>query len=293
MAVHIVLLAAAALFVGISAIMNASFLSSWGRTPFEMGLLVGLSVAADAVKAVLPVVLVRNLVLRAWTHTAMAGVMLAGVIVLSLVSGLGFTALTRGQAYQSRNHAAAQLMTVETDLKDIEQQINRTSESRPLAVIGGDLTRLAQHRLWTVSKSCTEPAGPLARQHCATVDTLRAEHTVAVTHARLRVERATLRATYDTLATQGAGRDADPQSRLIADLLGVPVTMPRLAVTTALALLLELGSIVLILLAVGPPQRPEAIPPPIVTAVVPMSVDRAHWQNKRSANTMRDSRGLS
>jgi hypothetical protein len=67
---------AAALLIAVSATLNAIFLSSFGRTPVETALLVGVSVAADVVKAALPAVLARALMLRAWTHLVAATGML-------------------------------------------------------------------------------------------------------------------------------------------------------------------------------------------------------------------------
>ncbi|MGL1446974.1 hypothetical protein ACSTIZ_00510, partial [Vibrio parahaemolyticus] len=78
---------------------------SLGRGPFEIVVLAAVSVASDVVKAVLPVVLARAVILRAWTHGIVAAVMLAVVIAFSLVSGTGFAALMRGAsaaAHQNR-----------------------------------------------------------------------------------------------------------------------------------------------------------------------------------------------
>ena len=77
-----VVLLAAILFIAVSASMNAVFLSSFGRTAVETMLLSGVSIAGDAIKAVLPVIIMRAFMLRAWVHAGMAAVMLAVVIAM-------------------------------------------------------------------------------------------------------------------------------------------------------------------------------------------------------------------
>ena len=46
--------------------MNALFLSSLGRSALEVGLLAAVSIASDISKAVLPVLMLRSVLLRAW-----------------------------------------------------------------------------------------------------------------------------------------------------------------------------------------------------------------------------------
>jgi hypothetical protein len=89
-ALHAMTILAALMFIAVSAIMNALFLSSLGRTPLEVGLLAAVSLASDISKAVLPVLMVRAVWLRAWGNAAAAALLLMGVVALSLASGTGF-----------------------------------------------------------------------------------------------------------------------------------------------------------------------------------------------------------
>ena len=81
-ALRAAMLLAAMLFIMVSATMNAIFLSSLGRTAIECALFAIISVAADIVKAVLPVLIMRAVMLRAW------GQCLAAVMMLSVVDQL-------------------------------------------------------------------------------------------------------------------------------------------------------------------------------------------------------------
>ena len=126
---------AAALFIGVSATMNALFLSSLGQTPAEIGLLISVSIAADVVKAALPVVIGRAIEVRAWAHCTVASVLLAFVTALSLTSGAGFAALTRNGAVATRVAQGDTLTARQAELREIEVSLDRLTQSRAVAVV--------------------------------------------------------------------------------------------------------------------------------------------------------------
>ena len=130
---------AALVFIGVSMTMNALFLSSLGRTAIEVGLLAAVSIAADVAKAVLPVVLARAIILRAWVHAAISTLMLLVVIGLSLASGTGYAALTRGGVTAARVALADELVAREKDLHELEDRFAVLSQSRAAVVIEADL----------------------------------------------------------------------------------------------------------------------------------------------------------
>jgi hypothetical protein len=291
-----VVLLAAALFIGVSASMNAVFLSSFGRTPLETGLLIGVSLAGDGVKAVLPVVVMRALGLRAWGHAVMASVMLAVVMAMSLGSGVGFAALTRGSAIGARETQAGVLAAREKDLAGIDRRLARLPDTRSAARIEADLDALKLERGWLASKACTEALTPGLRQFCGSLFGLRAELATATERDGLLADRHRLRAEVERLRGSGAGTDGDPQATALAELLGTDRNVPRLVLTTGMAVVLELGSLVLILLAAGPAiigwrEPGSEPPPPLVPATLPRSVDRAHWRRQRKFDNLSLDRG--
>ncbi len=286
-----VVLLAAILFIAVSASMNAVFLSSFGRTPTETTLLTGVSLAGDAIKAVLPIILMRAVMLRAWTHVAMAGVMLVVVIAMSLMSGLGFAALTRGNAVTARDGDKQTLAARLTDLVGIERQVAALGEARSATRIETDLDAAKLDALWTSSKACTQASGPATRQFCGGVFRLRSELAVATERDGLLAQKHRLRGEVERLRGIGALTDSDPQATALAEILGTDRRTPRMVLTTAGAVMLELGSILLILLAAGPtvskwrePGTEPLAPPKVPT--VPMSPDRAHWNRQRDAATV-------
>lgn len=288
---RVMVVGGAAVFIGVSATMNATFLASLGRTPREAMLFGLVSVAADVVKAALPVILVRSVMLRAWGHAVAAGVLLAIVVVMSLASGVGYAAMTRGSVTMARQGSAEALMEAGKDLKRIEAELDAVATARSIAVVEAELTGLEMDRRWQTSLGCADLTNPVLRQYCADVQKLRVERAQATDAARLRGERDKLRQKLSALRERGAGEDSDPQAAALAALLGVSKDWPRTGLTIGLAVLLELGSVVLVILAVGPALRiqPDREMPCDVEAchegtpaTVPLQTDRSYWRRQRS-----------
>jgi hypothetical protein len=132
------IVSAALVFVAVSGTMNALFLSSLGRTPVEVGLLAAVSIASDITKAALPVILARAIMLRAVGQTLAVAVLLTFVVVLSLASGTGFTAMTRSSVTSAQDAQQHQLARLQTELNEIDRQIEALSKriKRPSPLIG-------------------------------------------------------------------------------------------------------------------------------------------------------------
>jgi hypothetical protein len=289
---------AALLFIAVSATMNALFLSSLGRTPVEVGLLAAVSIAGDMVKAVLPVLIVRAIIIRAWSHLALASVMLAVVVVLSLASGTGFAALTRNAAVTTRGAQADELAARQKELRGIEAGIEGLAPARQITVVEADIAGFIIDRHWVWSKSCTEITGPSARKFCTGLSALKSELALATSRDQLTAKRSGTRSRIDALQLAGAGGDSDPQAVAIAALLGVDKSTPRLVLPVSIAVVLELGGVILVLLLAGPTlvgwREPGTAPKPAPVPVeVPMSADRTHWQRQRNKASVKGNRGES
>ncbi len=278
---------AAALFIALSALMNALFLSSLGRSPLEVGLLAAVSLAADGAKAALPVVVVRSVRMRAWCHATAAVLMLIVVITLSLASGAGFAAMTRDTATAARQADADSRSALLRQLRDIETHLDRMPVRSSAAVLDAEIARATIDRRWTVSKSCSEIAGTSVRQFCSEVLRLKSERAAAFDRERLASDRVALVDRMAALTPHAP--EADPQAAALADLTGVDTSSLRRYLTLALAVTLEVGAVILILLLTGPAllrwsdpdRKPEPIP-----AILPHSKDVAHWHRRREASTI-------
>lgn len=274
---------AAALFIALSATMNALFLSSLGRTTTEASILAMLSVAADVTKAVLPVVVLRAIVLRAWGQLAAASLMLGIVVALSLASGIGFAALTRGAATAARQADADVRSRTQLQIRDLDARLEQWPHGRTVGVLDVELARTMLNRLWTSSNSCSVVTGATVRQFCGEVLRLKSERAAAHDRSALMTERSALSARLADMLP-GAS-ESDPQAAALADVLGIDMSRLRRGLSVALAVTVELGSLILVLLLSGPallrwrdPERPSEPR----TASLPHSKDVSQWHRRRN-----------
>lgn len=277
---------AALVFVGISATMNALFLSSLGRSLVETGLLAGISVAADLTKLVLPIAVLRAYSRKAWTEMGAAALMLLAVTALSLASGIGFTAITRDASIARHAADAEALRAHETQLRSVGARLAAIQTQRAPDVIAADIAAARLDRRWEVSKSCAAPPSAASRQYCVDLARLDASLIEARERDRLEAEQHRLRVLHERLRSERAGGDDDPQASAIAALLGVDRSILRVAVVSCLTIILEFGCVILVLLASGPSLREhkttETQPvTPFVAAEIPEQADRKHWLKQR------------
>lgn len=278
---------AAVMFLLVSGTANSLFLSSLGKTALEVALLAALSIASDLAKAILPVVIMRAVMLRAWVLTGLASFFLAAAISLSLVSGLGFAATARSVAEAARDGGAAQLAARKATLADLQRERLALPASRPTAIIRGDLQAAIIDRRWGASKDCTAPQGREARLFCSQTLKLYTELATAEERVRLSVRIEHVLREIEALQAGGGSVENDPQVAVLAGLSGLGTAELKLGLTLLAALVLELGSVVLVLLVAsrvlwGWKEPGEEAPAPAVPVAMPAQADRSHWQKQRA-----------
>ncbi len=274
---------AAALFIALSATMNALFLSSLGRTATEACILAMLSIAADVTKAVLPVVVIRAIVLRAWGQLAGAALMLGIVIALSLASGIGFAALTRGAATAARQADADVRSSAQLQLRDLDSRLEQLPHGRSVGVLDVEIARMMLDRHWSSSNFCVVVAGATVRQFCSEVLRLKSERAAANDRLALMMERAALSTRLAGISSIAG--ESDPQAAAVADVLGIDTARLRRGLSVALAVTIELGSVILVLLLNGsalPRWRDPERPSEPGTVSLPHSKDVSQWHRRRN-----------
>lgn len=277
-------------FIGVSATMNAIFLSSLGRTAMEIALLALVSIASDASKAVLPVVMARAVLVRAWLHAAAATAMLLAVTALSLASGTGFAALMRDAIITARSAQGEQLAAVRLELREIDASLAALPVTRSVETIEADLALRRIDRRFLSSRSCAQPITGSDRQFCTDVLRLQAEIAASREREALTARRAAGRHQLERFQSQSGGSEVDPQVRVLSDLLGLAPSLTRVVLTAWTAVILELGALVMALLAAGPGlagwRDPLTAPSaPVVPAEVPAQPERQHWHRRRNGMT--------
>ncbi len=293
---HAMTIVAALLFIGVSATMNALFLSSLGRSSLEVGLLAAVSIASDISKALLPVLMVRSVLLRAWGNAAAAALLLLGVVALSLASGTGFAALMRDASTSARGAHSEQIAAARQELREIDARLSGLASSRGAPIIEAEIAALHVDWRWQASKLCAEPTTATTRQFCR--EALRLQAELAASHDRddLTAARQTRRRALEALQATGSSTTDDPQALVLAGLLGLDAKLARIVLTSWTAVILELGSVIMVLLAAGPAlggwrERGRTRPAPLVPAELPVQPDRQYWRRQRSGVTFGSTTG--
>lgn len=286
-------------FVGISAVINALFLSSLGRTSMEVTVFATLSVVADIAKAVLPL-----LMLAAWRNghrkaAGLGGTVLMALIGLSVMSGMGFAAMTRSAVMSAQEMTALELNMTTSAIRRSEASLAALGAVRPASVVEAELASAMSDRMWSLSQACTSVSSRPLRDYCNTVSRLRNE--VGSAQAAHRIEEALReqRARLIVLRERGASSASDAQVAAAAELLGISAGAARLGMTLGLAVVIELGAVVFVLIvtaaaAGGRSHAPQAIerepahkarePVSIEPALLPLPPKSRQWLKRQQAS---------
>lgn len=258
---------AALTFMGASAAMNWVFMSSLGKSPLEAQIFGAVSVAIDALKAMLPLFIAWALAAKKRMFAAIA----SGVFVLffgfALISAVGFAAANRGAVTGGRDVVAARFQAAQRDVAEVEGKIAVLPKARPQAVIVEALRALEQDRKWATSKGCTEATAADSRAFCEGYYGTKAELASALEAVRLDARLGDLRTEVRRLQDVGAGVDSDAQATLLSRLTGVGTSTAQMALVVFLAVLVEIGAAMGLYLAWGwwpdKPAKTDAKPAPM------------------------------
>lgn len=244
-------IAAALVMCAVSGAMNYLFMASLGKTPLEGQVLGAASAAADVLKALLPFFI-------AWSWAAKRRVAaVSGTLAFlffagfSLLSAIGFAADNRGTLVDGREGISQAYTRVQRSLGEAETRRNALPTHRPATVVTEEIGAHRQNRRWNATKECANATEGESRAFCAEYFRLRAELAAAQESERLSGQIATLQAESATLRENGAGQDSDPQTSLLSHITGQKPEPVRLALTIAVALLVEIGASLGLFLASG------------------------------------------
>lgn len=252
---------AALVMCAVSAAMNFLFLASLGKTPLEGHVLGAASAAADVLKALLPFFIAWSWQARR-LFAAVAGTLaflfFAG---FSLLSAIGFAADNRGTLVDGREGISQAYDRVQRSLSEIEARRSALPANRPAAVVTEEIEAHRQNRRWGTTKECAYATEAESRTFCAEYFRLRAELAAANESERLAERITALQAEGAMLRADGAGLDSDPQVSLLSRITGKDLEAVRLALTIAVALLIEIGASLGLFLASGHRLRPVQADP--------------------------------
>lgn len=234
--------AAGVLFMTASGFMNLRFMIGQGHTIWDSIPLAIFSVGLTLACALLPFFIGNAWQVRNWMLVALGSVLLAFCLSMSLMSALGFAAQSRGSAVDGREALAARYAALKAQRDDLVRQLEKVAHARASDVVGLDIERHHKDRLWAASAECAQPVGQGGRAFCQRLDELRAELAKAKMAEALRPQLGQRDTELAQLRGDGAGRESDPQARLVSRLLGVSVRQVRSGWEVMVAVLIEFGA---------------------------------------------------
>ena len=242
---------AALAMIAVSALLNYLFFSAQAPPGIESLALGGVSVAADVMKAVLPILIVAAVAYRRWIYVGIASAAFLFFVVFSLTNAAGFAAKNRHLIVGEREALNARYAVAVKSLEELEAKRRALAVSRPPDVLAQLMRRTEQAPRWRASKSCTEATAKASRDFCDGYFALKTEAASALLADKLDAEIAKARALVSDLRDRGGAIDPDAQVSILAKLLGIDQEWVRVALILLAALLVEVGSGLGLYLAVG------------------------------------------
>lgn len=304
-----IIIAAALVFVGVSGVMNAVFLASLGSTRLEAGLLIAFSVANDAAKVALPVIVVHAFGERYMFRFIAACVMMIVVVTVSVLSGLGFVATLREVNNATHEASKTSRAALQVEAEQVEQRLSAVAMVPAAAVITQELTAAETDRQFLWSAQCTAPKTVATRRYCADLQGKRIVLAQAEARDALLAERARIGRQRDELGGGVGLVDGEAQVATLAAAAGVTANSVRAALAVGLAVVLEIGSFVLISLAAALTANRSGVATPVegkaealgsgleagLPVPLPVNTNGAlYWQRQRFSHRLgKDAEALS
>ncbi len=242
---------AALILIGVSAAMNITFLSSLGRNQTEALILGAASGAADGLKALLPVFAVWGWQNKRRVFVVPAICVWALFVGFSLLSAFGFAASIRTENTERQDKLNAQLISVQDDIAKAQNALAAIPQHRPAPTIEAELNVAKQNIRWASTKGCSDATLPESRTFCTQYFKLQGELATARKADEIQAALNDVKERKQRLIQQGAGQSSDPQSQLLANLIGVSDHHIRLGLMIVLSVIVELGSSLGLFLATG------------------------------------------
>ena len=247
---------AALTFIVASGLMNWVFMTSLGKSEFEQQILGAVSVAVSAFLALLPTLLVWAYRERRIAYMVLGVPMFLAFAAFSLSSAVGFAAKNRGSIGEDRALAGERLAGLKHELSETESKLKALGAPRPLGVVDELLRGAVQDRRWASSKECGDATADASRAFCKGYFDLKAEAALAGEAKRYEGRIAELKREARGLEEQGAGRQADSQAAVLANIFGWQTAQVERALMLFLAVLVEVGAALGLYFATGH-VRPE------------------------------------
>ena len=255
--------------IAASGLMNWTFMTSLGKSDFEQQIFGAVSVAVSAFIALLPTLILWACHERRFVQAVMSVAVFLAFVTFSLSSAVGFAAKNRGALAEDRNTVTTRLTEVRSDIAEAEDKRKALGNARPAGVVQEALRGMAQDNNWRWSKECENAATAGERAFCKTYFDVKAEAVRANELATVESKIDRLKIEARSYEDKGAGREADSQAAVLANLLGLQAIKVERGMTLFLAVLVELGASAGLYLATGHIRHEPKVEKPVVLDAVP------------------------
>ena len=161
--------------LGLSMRMNYQFGITLAGNVMSAQLLGLLSLAADGLKAVLPVAIGRQWRARQWWRVGVGTVLFALVLTYGFMSALGFAAQGRGEMMGAREQSHATYGEADGQVKTVQEKFAALGRLRNMGEVEADLRGVLREKIWPATRNCSKAAGQEAKALCERYDRLTAE----------------------------------------------------------------------------------------------------------------------
>lgn len=236
-------IAAVLVMIGVSMSLNYRFGYSLGRSDID-GLIYGAaSVAADAIKCLMPFAFFAAIRSGLWSQAAAGLLVWAITTAYALTGAFGHAALNRTDSAAKRMVSSTAYSDLRADLKRATDQLAWIPQHRPAATVEAEIETQKTQRMWTWTGGCNaaQTNSTAARTFCANVHKLEAERASAQEAAKIEARVADITGKLAAY-TNGAPTTGDPQTAMLSRLTGVQAEDVAMGLSILLVLLLEVVS---------------------------------------------------
>ena len=230
-------LIAASVFLCVSLFANLRFGVSLGTAFLDKSIYGAASVAADLMKASLPLLVVALWCLRRRLWAGVAALLWVATVGFSLAAAIGFAASTRGEMIATNMTVIESREGWRAKIERTEKLLGELGDYRPAGVVQAEIDTLLRT---PGADDCTIINGPVTREICPRVDLLRQELAASKEAATLEGKLAADRKQFAGVPVTAAV--VDPQSATLARVTGLTEAEIRDGLTLLIALLIEAGS---------------------------------------------------
>jgi hypothetical protein len=163
----VVALGAWAVFELVSIVANMRFAGTLGSSENEKEILKAVGVAADIVKAMIPIAALYFLRSRMWLALSATVVLGVTVFTFSILAAVGFMAKERMWAYHQAATDKSNTDTARKNVARLEREREWAPVVKPLRVLEAERANHRSDPLWAASKYCTQPTTTGQSSLCA------------------------------------------------------------------------------------------------------------------------------